>query len=203
MLIAALVASMPAWARELALVGLAGERAFVLVDGQRWMLSKGESKGGVRLVAIEAGAILLEVDGKSRRLRLGEHMATLPAEQRERLTIVADGRGHFVTQGAINGVPVRFLVDTGATMVALGAKDAQRAGIDPSKGEPGVTMTANGPVRVRKVRLPRLTLGDITLYDVEAAVHEGDLPLALLGMSALNRFEIRREGETMVLDRRY
>ncbi|MCX7896725.1 MAG: TIGR02281 family clan AA aspartic protease [Rhodocyclaceae bacterium] len=199
-----LAMGMPAWGADVALAGLAGgERAILVIDGQRVSLSKGEKKGGVQLLGVENGAAIVAIEGKERRLRLGERVATMPAASKEALTLTADARGHFHVHGAVNGVSLRFLVDTGATMVALGMRDAQRAGIDPDKGEAGVSLTANGPVAVRKVRLARLTLGGVTLYDVEAVIHEGDLPVSLLGMSALNRFEIRRDGDTMTLIRRF
>lgn len=203
-MLAGLAWALPAMATDVLLVGLAGaEKAVLLIDGRRVVLAKGEEKLGIRLREVEAGAAVIESEGKTRRLRLGERVAALAGTSRETITLVADQRGHFVALGAINGAPMRFLVDTGATVVAIGATDARRAGIDPTRGEVGVTLTANGPTVVRRVRLPRLTLAGVTLHDVEAAVHEHDLPVALLGMSALNRFEIRRDGETLTLTRRY
>ncbi|MDO9600870.1 MAG: retropepsin-like aspartic protease, partial [Rhodocyclaceae bacterium] len=118
-------------------------------------------------------------------------------------TLMADARGHFVVPGSINGTPMRFLVDTGATFVSLGAADARRARIDPTKGTPGMTQTANGVVRVWRVKLASVKLGDITLLDVDASVHEQDMPVVLLGMSFLNRMEIRRDGASMTLTQRY
>jgi aspartyl protease family protein len=119
------------------------------------------------------------------------------------VTLAADPRGHFFSEGAINGNPVRFLVDTGATTVALPASDALRLGIDYRKGQVGYSNTANGVVQVYRVMLDTVRLGSIQLTGVEAAVIEQGLSVALLGMSFLNRVEMQRDGQTMVLTRRF
>jgi aspartyl protease family protein len=85
----------------------------------------------------------------------------------------------------------------------MGAGDARRARIDASKGTPAMTMTANGMVRVWRVRLTSVKVGNITLRDVDATVHEHDLPIVLLGMSFLNRMEMRRDGTSLTLTQRY
>ena len=107
--------------------------------------------------------------------------------------------GRFETPGSINGANVRFLVDTGATAVSLGASDAKRAGIDYRKGKAMISNTANGRVRVWIVKLDSVKVGAIPLNDVDGAIHENDLPLALLGMSFLKRMDMQRTGEIMVL----
>lgn len=197
--------SLSAAAADIALVGLLPGRALVVVDGgQRQTLAVGATTTeGVRLVALESGAALFEHAGKTRRVRIGERIVSTPAAERNAVTLVPDARGHFIVSGSVNGTSMRFLVDTGATRVSLGAGDARRAGIDATRGEAAMTLTANGPARVWNVRLARVKVGDITLSDVEASVHEQDLPVALLGMSFLNRMEIRRDGMSMVLTQRY
>jgi aspartyl protease family protein len=147
---------------------------------------------------------MLEFDGKRHHIGIGEQVfisAAAPAGRMIHLT--ADARGHFFASGSLNGTDVNFLVDTGATLVSLGAADARRAGIDFNRGEQQTVMTANGPVRVWKVKLHTLRVGDVTLNEVDAAVHERDLPVALLGMSFLNRMEMQREGDTMTLKQRF
>ena len=117
--------------------------------------------------------------------------------------LTADGRGHFLTTGSINGASMRFLVDTGASTVAMGASDARRAGVDPTRGEKGFAQTANGVAEVSRVRLHSVRVGDIVLNDVEATVHSQDMPMVLLGMSFLNRMEMQRNGDTMTLRKNY
>ena len=102
------------------------------------------------------------------------------------------------------GVSLRFLVDTGATSVVLSSADARRAGLNYLAGTRSFTQTANGVIPVYYVKLDSIRVGDITLNSVDAAVIEGDkLPIALLGMSFLNRMEMRRDGITLTLIRRY
>ena len=120
------------------------------------------------------------------------------------VTLISDARGHFTTVGVVNGVSLRFLVDTGATSVVLSSADARRAGVNYLGGTRVLTQTANGIVPVYTVKLDSLRIGDITVNNVDASVIEGDkLPIALLGMSFLNRMEMRRDGTTLTLIRRF
>jgi aspartyl protease family protein len=96
------------------------------------------------------------------------------------------------------------VVDTGATSVAMNSGDAKFAKIDYEKGEKGMSSTANGVVPVYLVRLNTLKIGTITLNNVEAAVLEGGSPeIVLLGMSALNRLDMRRDNSIMTLTKKY
>ena len=89
-------------------------------------------------------------------------------------------------------------------MVSMSAGDAVRAGVDYTKGEPTYSSTANGVVKVFKVKLDVVKLGDITLNNVEGTVHpENALPVVLLGMSFLKRLEMKRDGESMTLTKKY
>lgn len=160
---------------------------------------------GVKLISVDQGAATLEIDGKRHRVPMGQGVTSTSGGESSSAaaTLTADGRGHFVTVGSVNGATVRFLVDTGATVVSLGMSDAVRAGIDYRNGQRGTTMTANGPTQVWRVRLSNIRIGDVTLNDVEGAVLASDLPVALLGMSFLNRMEMTRDGSTMTLRKRY
>lgn len=204
-LLAASAVGAPAGATDVALVGLMPGKAMVVIDGgARQTLAVGASSvEGVKLVGIESGAAQFLIDGKPRRMQIGQSVVSAASAEKAPVVLMADPRGHFVTSGSINGVPVQFLVDTGATFVSLGAADARRARIDFARGSPGATMTANGLARVWKVRLASVKLGNITLQDVEASVHEQDMPVVLLGMSFLNRMEMRRDGSTLTLSQRY
>ena len=88
-------------------------------------------------------------------------------------------------------------------MISLGAGDARRIGIDTSRGQKAMTNTANGQAMVTKVQLDNVRIGDVTLHGVDALVHQGELPVALLGMSFLNRMEMQRDGSTMTLKKRF
>ncbi|HXM83515.1 MAG TPA: TIGR02281 family clan AA aspartic protease [Burkholderiales bacterium] len=202
-----LLACTPALAAEIALIGVIGDKAAVLsVDGGDPKLVKvGQKWSGVTVVAVEKERATVEIDGKRRVLALGQHYRsnTAVASDRQSVTLAADMRGHFVTDGAVNGSPTRFLVDTGATMVAIPASEAVRLGIDYRKGQLGVIKTASGLAQVYRVKLDSVKLGSIELNAVEGVVVEQGLDIVLLGMSFLNRVEMKRDGETMTLIRRF
>src|SRR5919109_3820151 len=193
-------------AADVALMGVMGGRAAVLaVDGgEPKAVRVGQNWNGVSVISVERGQATVEIDGKRRVLMIGQHSrAAAAASDRQSVTLAADTRGHFLADGAINGNPVRFLVDTGATTVALPAADALRLGIDYRKGQVGFSNTAAGVVQIYRVTLDRVRLGAIELTGVEASVIEQGLNVALLGMSFLNRVEMKRDGHTMVLTRRF
>jgi aspartyl protease family protein len=193
-------------AADIALIGLIGDKAAVLaVDGGDPKAVKvGQKWNGITVISVERGEATVEIDGKRRVLKIGQHYrAAAPAADRQSVTLAADARGHFITEGAINGNPVRFLVDTGATVVALSAAEAVRLGIDYRKGQRGMSSTAGGMVPTYRVRLDSVRLGGIEISGVDGVVLEHGLDIALLGMSFLNRVEMQRDGHTMVLIRRF
>ena len=194
-----------AFSADVGLAGVISGKALLTVDGSApEVVAVGQSIGGVKLVSVQGDQAIVEVDGKKRNLRIGQFAASGSAGgDGGKVVLTADGAGHFVSTGTINGVSVRFLVDTGATMVSLGASDAKRIGIDASKGERGTSQTANGQVQVVKVKLDSVRIGEVTLLNVDALVHSNDMPIALLGMSFLNRMEMQREGSTMTLKKRF
>lgn len=193
-------------AADVALIGVIGDKAAVLaVDGGDPKTVKvGQKWNGISVLAVEKDRATVEFDGKKRVLLHGQHYrSSAPASDRQQVILAADTRGHFVTEGAINGNPVRFLVDTGATSIALPGREAERLGIDYRKGLRSFTNTANGPVAAYRVTLDRVKLGGIELNTVEAIVIEQGLDITLLGMSFLNRVEMKRDGQTMTLTRRF
>jgi aspartyl protease family protein len=200
-----LLVSGAAGAADIALIGVIGDKAAVLaIDGGDPKTVKiGQAWRGVTVVSVERDAAAIEVDGKRRVLKLGQHYRTGVAESRENVTLAADPRGHFFAEGMVNGGAIRFLLDTGATMVTLPASEAQRLGIDYRKGERSRMKTAAGEVTVYRVRLDTVRLGSIVISGVEAGVLEQGLDIALLGMTFLNRVEMKREGDLMMLTRRF
>jgi aspartyl protease family protein len=195
------------WTAEVSVIGLFPGKAVVVIDaGAPRVLSVGQKPvEGVTLISTDRESATLLIDGEKRTLRIGQHQAgPAPASSSQSATLTADARGHFVVDGQINGGAVRFLVDTGATSISLSSADASRLGIDYRKGQPGLMGTANGTVVAYRVKLDTVRIGDIVVNNVDAAVMEGSqMPFALLGMSFLNRMEMKREGQTMVLIRRF
>ena len=192
-------------AAEISVVGLFPGKAVLVIDGgsPKTYAIGSTISDGIKLVSANQSAAMIEVNGKRQTIAIGEHVNRTAPTGPASVTLQADGRGHFIAQGQINGGTVRMLVDTGATMVALSASDAVRLGIDYSKGQPGMVSTANGSAPVYSVKLDTVKIGNIELNQVDALIQENGLPFALLGMSFLNRTEMRREGEQMTLTKRY
>lgn len=198
--------AMPSSAADVGLVGIFPGKALLTINGgaPRTVAVGGKTTDGVKVLAAGGDTATIEVDGKKRVLRIGQNVTVrATAGGRATTVLTADGRGHFLTTGSINGASMRFLVDTGASTVAMGASDARRAGVDPTRGEKGFAQTANGVAEVSRVRLHSVRVGDIVLNDVEATVHSQDMPMVLLGMSFLNRMEMQRNGDTMTLRKNY
>lgn len=198
-----------ALAADINVLGLTSGKAVVSIDGgnPRTLAVGQVTAEGVRLISATSESAVFEVAGERQTLAVGQGAAvanTAPPRGGDSVTLFADARGHFTTIGVVNGVSLRFLVDTGATSVVLSSADARRAGVNYLSGTRSLTQTANGVVPVYAVKLDSLRIGDITLNNVDASVIEGDrLPIGLLGMSFLNRMEMKRDGTTLTLIRRF
>lgn len=194
------------------MIALTAGKATLVIDGGRpRTLSAGQSTpDGVRLVSASAQSAVVEIAGVRHNLALGSSYRVAPVAPDsgplgQTVTLTADGRGHFLVSGQVNGAAsIRFLVDTGASMVSISADDAARAGINYLAGERAFSQTASGITPIYRVKLDSIRIGDIVLYNVDAAMHvSGRLPIALLGMSFLNRMEMRHGGGSLVLTRRF
>lgn len=206
LLVILVLATPDAFAVDVGLAGLfPGKALLTIKGGSPRIVAVGTTTGeGVKVVSIDGEVATLEVGGKKRVLRVGQNVTAQQSNDgSQKVVLTADSAGHFLTTGSINGKTVRFLVDTGASMVSLGASDARRLGIDASKGEQGITSTANGQAVVTRVKLDTVRVGEIVMNNVDALVHQQDMPFALLGMSFLNRMEMQRDGDTMTLKKRY
>lgn len=197
--------SVSALAQDVGLAGIMGSKAMLIVNGgEPQAVAIGQSMDGVKLLSVQGDQAVVEVGGKKRPLRVGQHAIGAPAADGSgKITMTADGQGHFFTTGTVNGTSVRFMVDTGATMISLGAADARRIGLDFNRAQRGMTQTANGAVSVGKMQLDTVQIGDVTLHNIDAVILQTDMPIALLGMSFLNRMEMQRDGSTMTLKKRY
>lgn len=192
---------------DISLQALFKDKGIFVIDGVRHVLSVGDtSKEGVRLIATDTAAeeAQVEIDGKRETIQLGIVMSGFTPAERASVTLWAGAGGHFHADGTINGLPVRFLIDTGATTIALSGDEATQLGIDYRKrGHPGYANTASGVVRAYSLKLDKVQLGPILLYNVDAGVIEGSYPReALLGMSFLGRLDTKREGNRMELTQR-
>jgi aspartyl protease family protein len=188
------------------LIGLADATAILVIDGSKpRMLRVGQARAGVRLISVRNDLAIVEVDGERRELPLGGQFYSPPKSGAgSSVTLSPNGNGHYITRGSINGASVRFLVDTGASMVSMDASHARSAGINYLEGRKGLASTANGVVEVYVVKLDTVQVGNILLTNIDGIVHANtDLPVVLLGMSFLNRLDMRRENNNLTLKRRY
>ena len=204
--LALLGAALPAHALEVQLVGTFGGQAVVLSigGGEPKTVRVGQKFGGVTVLAVDKDRATVEIEGKRRVLQPGQQYRSSSAtDERQRAVLAADTRGHFHAEGSVNGGAMRFILDTGATSIALPASEAARIGLNYRNGRPGLIHTANGPAPAWRIRLDSVRVGAIELREVDALVLEQGLDTPLLGMTFLNRVEMHREGDTMTLRRRY
>ena len=194
-----------AWASSVSVMGLFKDKAILSIDGGKpRTLSAGQTLQGVKLIAADSASASIEVDGKRRTLGMGQSFAGgTPAGTRQAVSLTADARGHFAAMGSINGFPVTFLVDTGATSIAVNAAEASRIGLDYRAGQATGVNTAAGVVPAWHVKFNTVKVGGIVLNQVDGLVVEAGLSVPLLGMSFLNRMDMRRDGQTMTLTQRY
>ena len=197
-----------AGAADINVLALTAGKAVIAIDGGKpRSLAVGQTTPEkVKLISATSEEAVVEVNGQRRRLTLGERISMgSTASGSQSATLTADVRGHFFTTAAVNGISLRFLVDTGASLVTLSAADARRAGISYLSAPKGLLQTANGVVPAYRVTLDTVTLGRITLHNVDGVVLENDRlgAVGLLGLSFLNRTEMRRDGDLMTLTRRY
>ena len=186
-----------------------GKAVLVINGGAPRTVSVGQSTPeGIRLISANSSIAVIEFQGKRQTLvpgGSGRFGGGAPAGSSSgSVTLSPDDRGHYVTMGQINGGTIQLLVDTGATVIAIPSADARRLGINYLNGQRSFTETANGKAAAYRITLDTVRVGDITLYNVEAVVLEGDgLKIALLGMSFLNRTEMKRDGQSLTLVKRF
>ncbi len=193
-------------AQTVSMSGRLGDKALLMIDGRPRTVAVGSTVQGVKLLSVTADAAVVELAGQRVTVPMGGAQVNLGGVASEgggsRIVLAAGPGGHFTTQGSINGRAVEFVVDTGATMVAMSQADADRVGLKYREGQRGMVGTANGPVPVHRVVLSSVRLGDVLVYNVEAVVIPAQMPYVLLGNSFLTRFQMKRENDVMTLEKR-
>ncbi|HEY4066797.1 MAG TPA: retropepsin-like aspartic protease [Burkholderiaceae bacterium] len=204
---AVLLAAAPAFAQSVSMSGSLGSKALLVIDGAPRTVASGETVLGVKLVSVSGSDAVVEVKGKRVTLAMGGAQVNLGGVPSEgggsKIVLSAGSGGHFFTTGTINGHSVRFVVDTGATLVSMGADQARELGVDYTKGQRGIAGTANGQMVAYKVKLASVRVGDVQLYDVDGLVSQQPMEVILLGNSFLSRFQMARDNDTMTLTKRY
>jgi aspartyl protease family protein len=202
-----LVGGVAAAVESLYAVALFQDKAVLEIDGVRHTLGVGErSPQGVLLVSADSDRAVVRIGDVERSLPLGGRIGGgfSPRGEGARVHVYRDNQGMFTTVGSVNGQPVRFLVDTGASVIAFSEPEARRLSLQYRlRGEETQVRTASGFARAYGIVIDRVQVGDIRLRNIPAVVIEGGQPeTALLGMSFLSRVTTRNEGSAMVLEQR-
>ncbi|MGE5451602.1 MAG: TIGR02281 family clan AA aspartic protease [Acidobacteriota bacterium] len=195
-------------AQSVAMTGGMGSKALLVVNGgMPKAMGAGDSFQGVKVLTVSADQTVIEVSGKRQTVLLGGAPVSigggLGGAQGTSIILTAGSGGHFVTAGSVNGHASQFLVDTGATSVAMSADEARRLGIAYEKGQKMYTSTANGVVPAYRVSLTSLRIQDVEVFNVDATVLPQGMPHILLGNSFLTRFQMKRENDTLTLTKRF
>lgn len=194
--------------RSIALTGSMGNRALLAIDGAApRVVAIGATASGVKLLSLNGSDAVVEVDGRRQTLRMGEAAVNLggaaSAGSGTEIKLSSDARGHFQANGQINGRGVNFLVDTGATVIAMGQAEAERIGLAYKDGQRVGINTANGSTVGYRVKLNSVRIGDVEVFNVDAVVQPAPMPYVLLGNSFLTRFQMRRDNDTLTLLKRF
>jgi aspartyl protease family protein len=186
-----------------------GAKALLVVNGSApKSVAVGETHQGVKVISTSGEQAVIELSGKRQTLRVGDSPVSLGASvaggvRGSRIVLQESGGGHFTTAGQINGRAVQFLVDTGATFIAMSMADAERVGLNYKTGQPVRMSTANGVSTGYHIKLSSVRIGDVEVYEVDAVVTPQGMPFMLLGNSFLSRFQMKRENSVLTLDKRY
>lgn len=188
-------------------VGLFNGKAVVIINGSKpTTLAVGKTFDGVKLISADSKVATFLVEGKQKTLGMGQavSVATAQSSANSSVNLYANSQGHFLGDMQINGSTLKFLVDTGATTIAINSGDAKYANIDYKRGEQVQMSTANGLVIGYRIHLNTIKIGGIVMNQVEATVLEGGFPqVVLLGMSVLNRMDIKRDNAIMTLTKKF
>jgi aspartyl protease family protein len=209
-----LLVSTGATALDINVVGLFPNKAVVQIEGGALRtLSVGQkTRDAIILLSVERDGATFDIQGRRVALAIGPARRqtspaaaaqTSPAAAADYAVVPTNDRGDLVADGEVNGMPVRFAVDTGATFITLPAREASRLGLDYHNGQKVVMETANGNVFAYRLKLDTVRVGGVAVHNVDAVITEGNsLPIALLGMSFLNRTDMKREGTILTLTQR-
>jgi aspartyl protease family protein len=202
------VSTLAASAQTVTLNGHLGtHKALLVIDGEPHSVAVGTTVRGVRLLSLSGAQAEVEVGAARLTLTLGAGPVRASGSGGgpsggSAIVLTAGRNGHFRTIGQINGKSIEFMLDTGASSVVISQADADRLGIDYKHAPLGLAETANGTAPFKLVILNSVRIGDVEVANVEAAVIPANMRGALLGNSFLTRFQMKRENDTMRLDKR-
>jgi aspartyl protease family protein len=191
---------------KITVVGLFKDKAIVTIDGKQCILSPGKtSPEGIKLISANSREAVLEINGRQETYSLGTHISGefTPPASGTTVTIAPDSTGMYEVNGSINGFQVKFVVDTGATLISMNKHHANRIGLNyKMEGEESLSETASGFAKIYLIKLKEVRVGDIVLNDVQGSVHDDEFPsVILLGNSFLNKVNLNRDGALLQLEK--
>ena len=188
---------------QLRLVGQFGKKAVILINGNQQVLSTNHtSPEGVKLVSVKPEYIVVVDNGQKKNVYYSTQISTNYVNPSvKEVNIRENNNGSYITNGYINNQPVSFLIDTGATTIAMSEVTANKLGIDfKHAGTPIQTATASDITSSFAVKLKSVQVGSIHLQDIDAVVMKKGFPgEILLGMSFLRLVELQRKNNQMTL----
>jgi len=190
-------------ADTIVLKGLFGKKsALVTIDGNDHVLKIGKQKEGVTLLAIEGQEAIINANNQKQRISLSKQVALNYKKPTKKVVRLSSQKGgHYWAAAQINGRTVDVIVDTGATTISMGVSIAKDLGISYENGRRIRMSTANGVTEGRQVTLKKVSIGEITQYNVDATVSLSDaLPIILLGNSFLSGVDMRTENGVLILE---
>ena len=193
------------FAAPVEVVGLFKDRAVVRTARGEELVRVGQtSRNGVHLLKADAASATVNFQGRRYELYLSRRVGgSFEVPQNSLISINADQLGQYRVRGTINRRQADFLVDTGASVVAMSSKHARALGIDYRTGQQGRVTTAQGEVESRFITLTEVNVGGVKAQNVAATVIEGDYPVdILLGMSYLGKVNMQNKGSVLTLSQR-
>lgn len=191
---------------KIQIMALFTDKIMLSIDGKQKLLNKEQVFQGVKLIRSDSNGAVLELYGEQKRFKLGSSISTnfKKPDNFKEFIVWKDLTRMFRSDGKINNTSVRFLIDTGASSIALNSNTAQKIGLNYKQGLPLQATTASGVAKGYQVTLTTVKIGHIQLYNVKAAVLEGSFPTeVLLGQSFLSRIHMTRDGDKMILKKKF
>ncbi|WP_417548757.1 TIGR02281 family clan AA aspartic protease [Methylophaga sp.] len=197
-----------AWSEDLQILimGLYRDHAVLEINQTQHFLSVGQrTPEGVTLISANSNQAILDIGGQRGVFELNNRVGgvySAPAEMP--IVSIWPTNGMYLASGSVNGFTVDFMVDTGASVIAVNGETAKRLGLNYLDATQIGVRTASGVELAYSIQLDSVQLGDISLENVAAVVIDGPEPQrALLGMSFLNSFDMERKGERLDLRRKF
>lgn len=192
-------------APDVQLNAILGKKVIATIDGEQYTLGQGESSSqGVVLVEVRGKLAIFEWEGQQFELTPSSRISTqFEAKKAETVTIRRDASLHYLISGEVNGRSTPFVVDTGATLIAINAEHANRLGLKWQSSPAERVQTAGGITKAYSLTLEKVSIGGMVVHHVEAVVIPKQTTPALLGMSFLRHFEMNESDNVLTLKKKY